>query len=282
MEKALPFKTALVHAIGGFLRPFTERISYVTRSGMASGLRRSGGLGFLSRPISDEEKFYQSLDLAGKVVYDVGSYEGIFSLFAARAVGPMGALVIFEPNPESFRRTQRNLALNAFPCSITMRDVALGASSRSDTMWCPSHEPARSTLSHDIAFQCTGDGEHGEERHVQVERLDDMVATGLPIPHFIKIDTEGLEYEVLLGAEQTLRHYAPDLFIEMHGTTHEHWLLNRKNVQELLMDCGYSVFDMYRKPLALTDSASHLYCNCQGAGKQSIEPTPLQEAVAGS
>jgi FkbM family methyltransferase len=227
--------------------------------------------------VTDEENFYLALDLAGKVVYDVGSYEGIFSLFAARAVGPDGSLAVFEPNPVSFRRTQRNLALNRFECNIILRNVALGASSRSDTMWCPANAPARATLDRDIVSKYANDGEHGDEFQVRVERLDDMIAVGLPIPRFIKIDTEGLEFEVLLGAEQTLLHYGPDLFIEMHGTTYDHWIQNRRNVQRLVMDCGYAVFDMHRRPISETDSASHLYCRGPAIHERDRAPIRREE-----
>jgi hypothetical protein len=90
MDRSVSALVALRHALGAAIRPLTNLFTYTTRSGIAAGLRRKGGLGFLPRSVSDEELFYQSLTLSGKTVYDVGSYEGIFSLFAARAVGEGG------------------------------------------------------------------------------------------------------------------------------------------------------------------------------------------------
>lgn len=260
MDKSINRSVAWMHMFAAATRPVTDRLTYTTQSGIAAGLKRCGGYGFVPRKITDEEKFYLSLDLTGKVVYDIGSYEGIFSLFAARAVGPTGCLVVFEPNPESFRRTERNLELNHFGCSITLRNFALGAERYTATMACPSGEPARATLDKNIAAKYSSNGETSAEFQVQVEKLDDSVAMGLPIPRFIKIDTEGYEYDVIRGAERTLREHGPDLFIEMHGTTPDHWIENRRNVQRMITNCGYSVYDMYRKLLSEADPASHLYC----------------------
>lgn len=261
MDRLLPRWKSWVHLVGTTTRPFSERFTYTVRSGIASGLKRRGGYGFLRRAMTDEEKFYLSLDFAGKVVYDVGSYEGIFSMFAARAVGPKGALVVFEPNPVNFRRTKQNLEMNDFRCSITMRNVGLGADSYSARMACPSSDFARATLNQDIARMYTSYGEVIEECEIQVERLDDAIVAGLPIPQFIKIDTEGYEYEVITGAERTLCEQSPELFIELHGTTRDHWIRNLRNVQGMITDCGYSIYDMYGRPvLGVTERVSHLYC----------------------
>jgi FkbM family methyltransferase len=260
VDKDLTWWKSGIHRLAAYTRPITDRFTYRTRSGMAKGLKRSGGYGFLPRKLSDEERFFLSLDLAGKVFYDVGSFEGIVSLFAANAIGPNGCLMVFEPNPESYRRTQRNLELNSFQWRVTLQNVALGARRCSATMTCPGKEPARATLSNSIAQKFIRDGEKTAEFQVRVETLDDVIATGLPIPQFIKIDTEGYEYDVLRGAEQTLRYYGPDLFIEMHGATRDEWIQNRSLVQRMLTNCGYSVYDMYRTPISESDSASHLYC----------------------
>jgi FkbM family methyltransferase len=262
MDKTLPLWKAVGHSVATLAWRTTQHFSYRTRSGIAAGLKRTGGFGFLPRAVSDEEKFYLSLRFTGKVVYDVGSFEGIFSLFAAREVGADGCLVVCEPNPECFRRTRENLALNQFKCRVILRNVALGASRGSADMWVPAGEHARSTLNQELAATYANNQERCDRIHVEIESLDNLIADGLPIPQFVKIDTEGHEYEVLLGAERTLRLNLPELFIEMHGTTRNSWIQNRQNVQRFVAERGYSVFDMYRKTITETDSASHLYCKC--------------------
>ena len=260
MDKSIPLSMSMVHTIALMLKPIADHFTYTIRSGVAAGLRRTGGFSFLPRSVSDEEHFYMSLDLAGKVFYDIGTYEGIISLFAARAVGPQGTLVIVEPNPECFRRTRHNLDLNQFRCKIIPRNVALGAKRGSARMWLPSRDNSRSTLNDELASSYAESGEKCGEFEVQVDTLDDMIEDGLPVPQFVKIDTECHEFDVLRGAERTLRRHGPELMIEIHGTTHEHWIRNRQNVQRLVTDCGYSVFDLHLKPVLETDLGTYLYC----------------------
>jgi len=249
-----------MRAVGGLSRPLTRHIIYTTRSGIAAGLKRKGGLGFLPRAIGDEERFYLGLDLTGKVVYDIGSYEGIFSMFAARAVGDSGMVIICEPNPWCFQNTRCNLELNHFGCKILMENVALSDARSTMKMVQPKREPARSTLNNDIAerIKTTEDFVTFETR---VERLDDLVAErNWPAPDFIKIDTEGVELAVLKGAEQTLATHKPELLVEMDGTTPESWAANFRAIHRFLSGLGYGVWNLYGKKLSETDSGDYIYC----------------------
>jgi hypothetical protein len=54
-----------------------------------------------------------------------------------------------------------------------------------------------------------------EEIRVTMTRLDDIVSKDLPI-HFIKIDVEGAELQVMRGAMSTIRKYKPTIVFE-HG-----------------------------------------------------------------
>src|SRR5690349_13991531 len=87
---------ALTRLVNLFARPITNRITYVARCGVATGLRRRGGMGFIQRPQSLEEDFVCRIDLKGKTVFDVGAFEGLFTLrFASQAA----RVVTFEPHP---------------------------------------------------------------------------------------------------------------------------------------------------------------------------------------
>jgi FkbM family methyltransferase len=269
MDKSQPLHKALRHFIGEHSRVLTQHFTYTTKSGIAKGLKRRGGFGFISRDVTDEERFYWSLKLNGKVVYDIGSNEGIFSLFCAREIGKSGVLIAFEPNPISFARTVQNLQLNNFECQTQTLNVALGNERRTASMWCPSGETARSTLNQQLAHLYEEQKERCSSFEVQIERLDDLVASGLPAPDFMKIDTEGHEAEVLLGAAETLRSRQPEIFVELHGTTPQNWQDNRLRVQLFLESCGYKIFDMHHKELVVTRPASHLYGQPRAGKRES-------------
>jgi FkbM family methyltransferase len=258
LPRAILLRT--IAGVSRMSRPVTRHITYTTRSGIAAGLKRRGGLGFFPRAVTDEERFCLGLDLTGKVVYDIGSYEGIFSMFAARAVGDRGSVIICEPNPWCFANTRCNLDLNHFGCKILMENAALGEARSTMKMTQPKLEPARSTIAHNIAerIQSSEDFVTFETR---VERLDDLIAErGWPPPDFIKVDTEGAELAVLKGAAATLSAHKPELLVEMDGTTPENWAANFRAIHQFLSGLGYGVWNLYGKKLSPTGSADYIHC----------------------
>jgi hypothetical protein len=54
-------------------------------------------------------------------------------------------------------------------------------------------------------------GEHAAGEQVSVGTLDGL---GLDACHFIKVDVEGMELEVLQGAQRLLQKFAPVLYVE--------------------------------------------------------------------
>ena len=48
----------------------------------------------------------------GDVMIDAGGYEGTFSIYAAKAVGETGKVIVFEPDTENCRKLEANIRLN--------------------------------------------------------------------------------------------------------------------------------------------------------------------------
>jgi FkbM family methyltransferase len=233
---------------------------YTMRSGPARGLKRRGGFGFVPWPASREELFLGGLDLRGKTVFDIGGYEGIYTLFFSRAVGPAGKVVTFEPNPVNCGRICDNLALNGIG-NVVLKSLALAnRKSRADLLF-PVNEPARGSLRADYQVDLA---QRFESRTVavDVDTLDNQVAD-LPAPQFIKIDVEGAEVEVLLGMSQVLKECQPALFIEVHTGVQPATLLS------VLEASGYQAWNI-EQDVAFNSANSaaykngHLYCYSSG------------------
>lgn len=246
MDKNVGLRLALQHAVAASLRPITEHLVYKTRSGIAAGLKRKGGLGFMPRQVSEEERFFMRMTpgLKGKTVYDIGSYEGVFSAFFARAIGPEGTLVIFEPNPVCQSMTSTNLKLNGFQFHI--EPVGLGRERAKMVLTYPGREPARSTLDAEIAEMIDHEQHSGVRRTtVNIERLDDMMKVrAFKAPDFMKIDTEGAELDVVRGAEETIRKHHPAMYIEMHGADMKQKMALQRDMHQLLHSWGYDIEDL--------------------------------------
>jgi FkbM family methyltransferase len=159
------------------------------------------------------------------VVYDLGANIGLFSLIAARAVGPSGRVFSFEPDPENAERLRRNVQRNA--CSnVTVVEAGVWSTSGYlSFISSDSSSPDRGLG----RFEIDGDAPGKPTRCVS---LDDFVAEAPP-PDAIKCDVEGAELVVLKGAEAMLRRRRPWIICEMHSEA------DNCASREFLKQCGY-------------------------------------------
>lgn len=151
------------------------------------------------------------------VVIDVGANVGVMSLeFAAKV--PQGKVYSFEPTDYAFGKFQKNMSLNP---NLSER-ISLFKSFVSDK---------KSETADIVAYsswKIAGKNEDGDQLHpihsgtakattrTGSVRLDDFVVMeNLNRLDFIKIDTDGHEYEVLKGAVETLRRFKPILIFEI-------------------------------------------------------------------
>jgi FkbM family methyltransferase len=256
----------LRRAVIATLQPLVADRVYTVRNGLARGLRRRGGLGFVPNwgASSPEERFFERLALEGQTVYDVGGYEGVITLFFARRVGPEGRVITFEPNPRNARRIEENVRLNGFT-NVFIRPNALGAVPGRATLVFPSDETARGSLEAHISDDIRRE-KGARTVEVVVDTLDGQVAAGLPMPDFVKLDVEGLERDALEGMRVVINTRRPRLYIEIHGADACRKLDNVTSVAGFLWAAGYHIHhvetgsDLTGPDDLATATEGHLYC----------------------
>ncbi|MQC27227.1 MAG: FkbM family methyltransferase [Chloroflexi bacterium] len=141
-------------------------------------------------------------DAGVRTVIDVGAYKGSFSYGALKAL-PEAQVYAFEPLPEHFARLDRlakNGRLKAF-------NVALG-NAQGETRFHRNEFSASSSVlpmsdTHRAAFPETV---RSDEVTVKLGRLDDYAGEmELRDMTLLKVDVQGYDFEVLKGAENTLK-----------------------------------------------------------------------------
>jgi FkbM family methyltransferase len=148
----------------------------------------------------------------GMTCYDIGANVGFTAILARRCVESSGRVICFEPLPENAAQIQVNADLNGFS-QIQIQQVALGEMD-GEAEFRVSHAPTWGRLANAGATPA----ESGITR-VPVRRLDSLVAEkSLPDPQFIKMDVEGAEAGVLMGARMLLERAKPVMVIELHHT----------------------------------------------------------------
>jgi FkbM family methyltransferase len=239
-----------------------DGITYSEHHGLIAGMKRKGGLGWLPiRPkATAEQQFWERIDLRDRVIYDIGAFQGILSLFFASR----GKQVVsYEPASKNYARLMENLRLNNIT-NVTVRKVGLGSSRRTASLRFLPLMPGGGSIEAS-AMEGISRFPHAVEE-ISITTLDeDIRENGLPAPDFIKIDVEGLESEALLGARQTLAAH-PSLFLEMHGETINEKRRKCAEVVAILEEAGYRdilhVESSSRVTSANTAVAieGHLYC----------------------
>lgn len=123
----------------------------------------------------------------GSIFVDVGANFGLFTLFAARAVGPAGTVLAVEPSPLMADRARFNAATNGFD-QVTVVEAALGDHEDVITLHVQERQRGRSSV-----IAAAG----GTPTPVRMTTLA-TITKDLPHIDALKIDVEGYEDRVLL------------------------------------------------------------------------------------
>jgi FkbM family methyltransferase len=175
-------------------------------------------------------RFLKAVIQPGDVVLDVGANCGALTLVAASLVAN-GRVYAFEPSPTIWQRLQTNINLNPIVQSqVQVLPLGLGATHQQLLYYEDPNYPGNGAL-----HQTQGDP-------VDVVPLDEWVtATAIPKIDVIKIDVEGMEYEVLMGAKATLTRFQPLLYFETLPIFFTHKPYTVRSLYEFLIELDYRI-----------------------------------------
>jgi FkbM family methyltransferase len=165
----------------------------------------------------------------GQNVVDVGAHIGAFTVLAANLVGPEGRVVSFEPSTDNYLLFDRNLRANRIGNVIPFK-VAIGSEAGFKQLHIYDKMASNS-------FFQRPDRKELRSETAQVRTLDSFM-DGLMPPrvHAVKINVEGFETEVLMGARKLIERDAPRLVVMAHSFAESH-----DKVRAILVSFGYEV-----------------------------------------
>jgi FkbM family methyltransferase len=172
---------------------------------------------FLTGNFEPNELSWMSQTLTnGMTMIDIGAHMGMYSMIASKLVGERGMVIAVEPSIREFQRLSFHVTLNDLK-NVRCFQVAASDTSKEATLkiaweWNSGHNTFGEFFSPAVDLL--------REERVHTQTVDALVtAQALDRVDLLKIDTEGHELKVLMGAVETLRRFRPYVLIEVFEET---------------------------------------------------------------
>ena len=197
----------------------------------------------------------QAAGAPGGVLFDIGAHCGLISALWC-AAKPGNRVFSFEPSPALVQRVLEIRELNHFGDRMNVSQTGIGESNGTAAMLVdPVGGFVQSRHFNHTMWSAP------ESIEVAIESIEAASTRLKAIPHLIKLDIEGYEYEAIKGSASFLSQHQPAIFLELHLNYLEQRKLSPQGVVELLQQCGYSFFtyagaelkaaDIYGSPLGI-------------------------------
>ena len=186
-----------------------------------------------------EREFLKAYLKPGDLFVDVGANIGLFSLVAAKLVGPSGKVYAFEPTGRIYERLAINKMLNGFECMACFRLALSDRIGQQSLFVSKDGFDAWNSFAHPVV------GQSFEYEEVECETWDHFAVAHNLLGRItmMKLDVEGWEIPVLYGARETLaRADAPLLQVEFTDAVSASAGFSCKETYQFLDDLGYRMF----------------------------------------
>jgi len=183
----------------------------------------------------------------GDVVVDLGANIGYYTLIFAKLVGKNGEVFAFEPEPNNFELLKKNVEFNLHK-NVTLIQKAVSDKNGIVKMYVSK----RNLASHRI-FDA---GDNRKTINVDTITLDEFFKDYPRQINFIKMDVEGVEGGVILGASNLLEKSKKiSIMTEYFPKLIEKFGMNPEDIIKLLIDKDFKIYhiDNIRKKLNQVD-----------------------------
>jgi len=192
------------------------------------------------------------------VFWDIGANVGIYSIYAG--LNPNLNIYAFEPASNNFNLINQNIKINKMDKNISALSVAFSDQTQFSTFY-------MSDLEAGSAHHSFGEpvNQFGEKLNYQFKQsmiaysIDDFLDTfNIPFPNYIKIDVDGIEHQIILGAQKTLSdRRLLSILIELNNGRSDY-----SQTIEIIEKCGFimdSKHPIYIDPVGGSELANYIF-----------------------
>ncbi|MEN0004598.1 MAG: FkbM family methyltransferase [Bacteroidota bacterium] len=204
---------------------------------------------------------------SGDLFFDIGAHYGYFSMLAAHLVGPNGKIVALEAAPRTYKVLAQNARAksNIFPHHSAVAE-------KEQTIAFYEFENMYSEYNTFDIQQFEGQAWLQQEPYqklmVPCLTVDQLADRYQQVPKLIKIDVEGAEYQVLLGAKQLLATRRATIVMEYLPPKRGNQV--HQQAAQLLQEFGYQPFTIDQHGKALPCPHIEQYFEHQSSESDNI------------
>ncbi|MDD3262412.1 MAG: FkbM family methyltransferase [Candidatus Absconditabacteria bacterium] len=171
-----------------------------------------------------EYSFADEVIKKAKVIFDVGGHIGLFSKYCL-SINPGCEIHYFEPIPSLYNQTKQGFKNQ----NVLLNNFGISAKTGQQTIYYNSQKTMQSSK-----FNQTFLNPKGEEIIVQMQNLEEhCVQQNISHIDLLKIDVEGMEYEILESLSDEFLQKIQALLLEYHCFTSE-MQTDLSNIEKIL------------------------------------------------
>ncbi len=185
-----------------------------------------------------EVEFFKKVCRVGSTVIEVGANIGAHTIALSKLVGSGGRVYAFEPQRVVFQTLCANLALNSI---VNVEAFHMALSYEDGSILIPDLDYSKKGNFGGVEIEKFQDG-----YRVKKMKLDNILELkSLKRLDLLKIDVEGMERDVLLGAKSLIKKFQPIMYIENDR------VLKSKELLSLIDELDYDIY--YHNPPLFND-----------------------------
>jgi FkbM family methyltransferase len=208
----------------------------------------------------NELKFLEYILNEGDIFIDIGANIGLHTIYSANKVGELGKVYAFEPTPSTFLKLKDNIELNHFK-NVELINIGISDEQKILKINTTENYDAWNTFAEPGKMACPD--LFINKVDVEVKPLDLWINENkidTSQIKLIKIDVEGWEKFVLLGAKEILTsNYSPTILIEFDENNT--WAAGYycQELYDLLTGFGYKIYSFQMEKMKLQPEPKKLH-----------------------
>ena len=192
---------------------------------------------------------YLKLSEVSKCFFDVGAHIGIVSLAVSRSISSKGKIFAFEASKQNVNFLKYHIESNNIK-NIKIINKLVTSTDKKDQSFFESNE-----ISGMNSVISINEKQITKKTTVQSTTLDEFCETKKIYPDILKVDIEGSEIDMLIGAKGIIKKMKPLIFLSYHPLHIKKLGYDKSFIFDILKELDYEIYDSKKKrPLTLKNS----------------------------